>query len=171
MENETWHSCNLISEEKVTSKKFTYWCNYILLTTGYFIPRFYYPQLSNQCFPIYPHFLPLHREAAAPMPNLSSHMLFLNIKKRLQCHHIFFLIHNIRSLVLVTATAHLLRELELKVVSEYGWGQGAAIESLPDSVRDVFGQVCFGLKCKNGSIHFPHRNFFRQLSNRKHMLL
>lgn len=27
-------------------------------------------------------------------------------------------------------------------------GQGATIVSLPDSVTDVFGQVCFGLKCK-----------------------
>lgn len=142
MKNETLSYCNLISEEQVTSKKFTYGCNYILLTTGYFIPRFYYPSLSNQYFPIYPHFLPLNRKAAALMPNLPSHMLLLNIIKLLQCHCISFLIHNIRSSVLVTVTAHLFtRDLDLKVRFWIQSGEGATIVSLTESVREVLGHA------------------------------
>lgn len=138
------HSCNLISEEQITSKKFTYGCNYILLTTGYFIPRFYYPSLSNQYFPVYPHFLTLNREAADWMPELLLHMLLLNIMKLLQCHCLSFLTHNLRSSVLVTATAHLLS----RFASEYGEDRGGAIVSLPDSIRDAFVQLRFGLNGK-----------------------
>ena len=99
------------------------------------------------------------------MPNLPSHTPLLDVTKSRRCHCIALLVPNIRSLLWVTVSLSSPQRLRAQgFFLHVGREQRATVASLPGSIADVFGQLCFGLSVE--PIHsFPTQ----QPSNRKHM--